>query len=52
VATAEHMDTALLATASSAFLAARNAAHGALAVSAGAPRSGWGAAARRAALRK
>jgi acetyl-CoA carboxylase biotin carboxylase subunit len=52
VTTADHLDTALLATASSAFLAARNAAHGALAVSAGAPRSGWGAAARRAALRK
>ncbi|AMY12197.1 Acetyl-/propionyl-coenzyme A carboxylase alpha chain [Luteitalea pratensis] len=51
-ATAAHNQTALLATASSSFLAARRAAH-TPATQAGAPvRSGWAAAARRAALRK
>jgi acetyl/propionyl-CoA carboxylase alpha subunit len=51
-ASAGHHQTALLATASSVFLAARRTAH-TPATPPGTPvRSGWAAAARRAALRK
>jgi acetyl-CoA carboxylase biotin carboxylase subunit len=51
-ATAGHHQAALLATASSAFLAARRAAHAPAAPGRGPVRSGWAAAARRAALRQ
>ncbi len=50
--TASHRDTALLATAATALLAAGQAVHAAAVAGASTTRSGWAAAARRAALRK